>query len=58
MRDKTLILLLKLVGEGGVKDKYWSNTKTKRIKVWESNKIWEFDLSNSSIENILESMNF
>ena len=43
---------------GGHKGKWESDNQTQIIKIWEVSKIWEFDLKENSLENILNLMNF
>lgn len=40
--------------EWGHKGKYFFDTKTKKIKIWEGGDVREFDLKKESLENILD----
>lgn len=44
--------------EGGHKGRYFFDTKSKTIKIWEGSNFQEFDLKRESLENILNSMGF
>ncbi|MCE8163402.1 MAG: hypothetical protein I3273_04955 [Candidatus Moeniiplasma glomeromycotorum] len=44
--------------DGGQKGRCSYDIKLQTIKIWEDDKVYEFDLKKESLENILNSMNF